>query len=367
MSQAAGSGVRIGTVAGAPVRIGASWFVLAALVAVAYGPGIHAQRPDLGGWAYVVALGYAAFLLVSVLVHEGAHAWAARGFGHRVHVIAADLLGGHTSFDPSDLRPGPAAVIALAGPASNLVLGGIFWWASQGLPEASVARLLIGAAGVVNLLLGVFNALPGLPLDGGQAVEAGVWRLTGRRSTGTRVAAVCGLLVTAAILLWWVVLPVLNHQGIGLGVVWSVLIGMSMWRGAQQALVRARFTDRIDGRTVADVLLRVPVVPVQTPLAAVAEAVSRGGVVTELGRPVGLIDPTLLIAAGATPPPTTTVAAVTVRQPDGWVIEVSTGAPLLVLVQRLAVSRAPIAAIVSDGVVEGIVRAADVNALLSGR
>ena len=85
--------VRLGTIAGAPVRLSWSWLLIAAAITLAFGPQIQRALPSIGGGAYGVALGYAVLLALSVLVHEAAHALTGRAFGQRTEEIALTLWG----------------------------------------------------------------------------------------------------------------------------------------------------------------------------------------------------------------------------------------------------------------------------------
>lgn len=361
------SGLRVGSLGGAPIRISPTWLVLALIVAVVSTPSVQSIRPDLGGQAVLVALGYAVLLLGSVLLHELAHAASAQAFGYPVKAVVASFMGGHTSYESTGLRPGPAAGIALAGPGANLVLGALAWWLQSLFPENSVAMMLLYATAIANLFLAVFNLLPGLPLDGGQALEALVWRVSGRRNIGTRVAAVAGVLVAAVVLVWFVVGPLRGGGRLDLNAVWGVLISLYLGRAALTSFRRAEYLGRLEGHTVADVLRPVPAVPVDATVAAVATVVQGGAIATQEGRPVGLVPPGSLAAVPADRWPETTVESLVVAQPEGWVIESSADAPVLSVVQVLAARQLSYAVVLDGQRVLGLIQAPDVNRLLVGR
>lgn len=361
------SGLRVGSLGGAPIRISPTWLILAVIVAVVSTPSVQAVRPDLGGLAVLVALSYALLLLGSVLLHELAHAASAQAFGYPVKAVVASFMGGHTSYESTGLRPGPAAGIALAGPGANLVLGGLAWGLQGLFPSDSVASMLLHATAIANLFLAVFNLLPGLPLDGGQALEALVWRVSGRRNIGTRVAAVAGVLVAAAVLVWFVAGTLRSGGRLNLNVVWGVLISLYLGRAAVTSFRRAEYLGRLEGHTVADVLRQVPVVAVEATVASVSSVVQGGAIAVASGRPVGLVPPGSLATVPADRWPETPVQALVVAQPEGWVIESAADAPVLSVVQVLAARQLSYAVVVDGEQVLGLVQAPDVNRLLVGR
>lgn len=195
--------VRLG---GVPVRLNPSWPVsLAIVVAVmaVLARRLLSDRPPLA--AATFAVGLALLLMLGVLLHEFGHCWAARWAGQRVLGIRFDVLGGQTDLAGVDVRPGRDALVAAAGPAMSGLLALIAWLVAQPLERGSIPWLLAMAVTVVNALLAVFNLLPALPLDGGEVLRAMVSRVTGRRSTGTRVAfagtaVVCGALLLLAVI-----------------------------------------------------------------------------------------------------------------------------------------------------------------------
>jgi Zn-dependent protease len=287
-------GIRLGTFVGAPVILSPSWFLIAAFVVFTFAPTVRDYLPDLSpGANYLVAATYAVLLLLSVLVHELAHAVLARAYGLPVTQIVADLWGGHTQFAAEATRPAASAVISFGGPAANLALAAV----GLGVQESpsGVVALLGNALLVANVLLAVFNLLPGLPLDGGRVVESLVWGLTRDRSTGTVVAGWLGRAVAVAVLVGGFVLPLTRDGNPDATlVIWSALISGLLWTGASQALrwggMRRRAT-RLDARTLAR-----PAVPVHATWTtrevgelAAQQRVSDIVVLDENGVPIGLV------------------------------------------------------------------------------
>ena len=278
-SETQSSGLVIARIGGVPVQIGASWLVLAAVITFIVGSG----APELGPAAYVIGVAYAVSLLVSVLVHEGAHAAMAGRLGLPVHRVVADLWGGHTAYDARLSTPGKAAAIAVVGPVANLALALVAWVASLAVTSDVPSRILYGVA-FVNLLLAVFNLLPGLPLDGGQLVDARVWKATGRREKGLIAAGWTGRVVTLGVVLCFVVRPLLSGDSPSFtSIIWSGLIAAFMWQGATAAIRTGQAREMLGRGTVAQVVRPVPVLRGVDVLEAAA---ATGGlaVVVDAGR-----------------------------------------------------------------------------------
>ncbi len=355
------SGLVIARIGGVPVQIGASWFLLAAVITVIVGSG----APELGATAYVVGLAYAVALLISVLVHEGAHAGMARALGLPVHRVVADLWGGHTAYDARLSTPGKAAAIAAVGPVANALLAGVAWVAHQLVTADIPERVLYGVV-VVNLLLAVFNLLPGLPLDGGQLVDALVWRLTGRRETGLIAAGWTGRLVILGLVLWFVVRPLASGEPASLtSIVWMGLIAMFMWQGATAAIRTGQARQMLGRGTVAQVLRPVPALRPHDVLEATAATGGLAVVITDTGLPTSLVLPQDAATVPRERWATTPVSALARVQPDGWVAQTTSTEDLTAVVTAIQESGSPVVVAVQDGRVLGLVTVEAVNAAIA--
>ncbi len=323
------AGWRVGTLRGIPIYIGGGWVVIGVVMVALFGPQIADTLPGLGLWAYAVALGYAVLLLLSVLVHEAAHALTALACGFRVHRIAADLMGGHTAYDAARATPGRSALVALAGPVANGVLCVVGW---QVLPyvRGDVTGLLLGALAWTNGFVALFNLLPGLPLDGGYLLDALVWKITGRRHLGLVAAGWTGRVVTILVVLWFGGLPLLRGEYPSLfTIAWIGLVGAFLWFGAGQAIAAGRMRGRLARLDVRAVTHPVVSMPRHAPLSAVprvsAQEAERGLVVAVLdddGTPLGILDGTAVGEVGRAGGFATTPAEACLRlMPPGWVLD----------------------------------------------
>lgn len=310
-----GSGLRVATVGGVPIHLSGTWPVLAVLILVVVGGQTARSHPELGAGAYGVAAVYVVLLAVSVLLHEGAHAAVARARGLPVHRIVLDVWGGHTTYDGRRAGPGSTALIALSGPVTNGVLG----VAALGLRPLldGVALLVVGGFGVLNVALALFNLLPGLPFDGGQVVEAGVWGATGRRSTARAVAGWCGIAAAVLVALWFVALPLLGGAA-PVGLLWSVVVAVFVARGAWGAVRSARLLRAVEQVRLRDVILPAVTVPPGTWLGALVPGTA--AVVVEADRITGVVDPRATTAVPPGERDSTRVEAVLAAVPPDRVV-----------------------------------------------
>lgn len=349
----------MGSIAGVPVFIGWSWLILAAVITALVGPSVAEQRPDLGIGAYGVGVLVALGLLLSVLVHEAAHAISARSFGLNVRRIVADLMGGHTAFD-GRTTPWSQGLTALAGPVANLLLAGIALPAAMVL-DTGVPAYLAQMIAQVNILLAVFNLLPGMPLDGGQILMAAVWRVTGSQHRAAIVAGWSGRVVAILVVAAFLLLPIVQGRAPSLlTVFWVVLIAGFMWRGATQSIVVGRTRARISATPLSDVMRPVILVPVRDPIAAWWNGADRVYVTQDpQGHPVGIVRADVVASVPRAEWVSVPASAVAVSAPQGWVRDFAEPPTLGDVLFVMGQSRLDVLLVGHQGRVEGIVFGAD--------
>ena len=365
------TGLLLGRPFGIPVYVTASWWVVAVLITLVYG-GIVQNRLALPPvFSYAMAFVFALLLYASVLVHELAHSVVARRYGLPVRRIALYVLGGVSEIEKEAPTPGREFWIAFAGPLFSLLIAagsyGLFLLAD---PYTVMGELLF-QLWVANLLVGVFNLLPGLPLDGGRLVRAAVWKLTGKPLAGSTAAAWGGRILALAV----VAIPPLLGWKYGTlnpwGTVWALVLGGFMWMGATDSLRAARVRSRVPDLRTRDLAQAATTVPADTPL---AEAERRATVIgaTELvvtdaeGTPIAIVHPGM--AAEVTPARRAWVPVAEVARAlaDHSVLPLDLeGEEML---ERLTSHPLPEYLVVdADGAVHGVLRAADVNAAMAGK
>ena len=304
-------GIPLGRIAGIPVILAYSWFVIAAFTVIVYGPLLLEQNPALGISAYYMAFAYALLLLISVLVHELAHALTAKIYGWPTQKIVLNLWGGHTQFENFTATPARSVIVALAGPAANLVLAGGAWVLLSTTSMGTVAEILTNIFMWANFVIGIFNVLPGLPLDGGRIVESAVWKATGSQAKGTVAAGWAGRVIVVALGFWFVARPLLAGDAPDFSLLMiTVLVGGFLWMGASASIQQGTLRGRM--HLVSAASLAVPAVGIPT-TATVADIrrLSQDGsrafvVCGSDGRPQGVVDSGALAAvpddaAGSTP------------------------------------------------------------------
>jgi len=346
---------RIGDI---PVRADASWFVVLALLTWSFWTRFNLTYP--AGTALVIAVIAAALFSLSVIAHEIAHALEARHRGIPVGGITMYLFGGATEVYSDEVRrPGDEFALTAVGPWTSIVLAsafGLIAYVSQRLGVQWVADLC-GELGWLNLLLGIFNLLPGAPLDGGRILAAIVWRVTGDRWKAVRVAARAGRVLGALVLALGVVELFLGGFAGGL---WLALIGWFLLQSAVAEELQANLQEALAGSTAGGLVTMPLMVPPDTPLAALTEDQFASRHVDSLlvgdgNEPSGVLtleDIRRLPAArraGAT--------AASVARPIAAVPVVDAGVPATGVLAQVA--RGPVA-VTRDGRVVGVLTAPEV-------
>ncbi|MEL4897894.1 site-2 protease family protein [Crocosphaera sp. Alani8] len=195
---------QIGSLLGIPLYVDSSWFFILGLVTLVNSQEITQLNLVENSWwlAWIAGLILALFLFISVLLHELGHSLVALYQGINVNSIILFLFGGVAAMERESEDPTGAFWVAIAGPLVSLGLSVLLFTLSSGVRFShnsdTIHRLIIYMiedTARINLVLGIFNLIPGLPLDGGQVLKAIVWKLKGDRFTGVRWAATSGQLI----------------------------------------------------------------------------------------------------------------------------------------------------------------------------
>jgi Zn-dependent protease/CBS domain-containing protein len=298
-----GPGIVIARLFGIPVYISPYWFVIAGVFILIYANELAATLH--GDTRFIVAAAFVVLLYVSVLIHELSHCVVARGYGLPVRRILLYPLGGFSEIEREPQTPGREFLVSAAGPALSLVLAAAGYGLMHVVPTDTIAGTLVSQLRWANLVVGLFNLLPGLPLDGGRMLRAVIWKLTGRPATSTIAAAWAGRVLAVALLAVPFLIGAVNLTGGDLvEVIWLAVIAAFMWTGAGQAIKATKFRERLPALQARRLARKAVSVAANTPL---AEAIRRADenqaravvVVDHEDKPIAIVNETAVMA---TPP-----------------------------------------------------------------
>jgi Zn-dependent protease len=371
-------GFRLGRLFGVPVYLRYSWLLLAFVVILLYARVADAMLPGLGEVGqYSVAVGFVLCLLLSVLLHELGHALVARRFGIGVRAITLELLGGYTEMESDSPHPRADLLVSLVGPVVSGVLGLVSLGLWAVLPDQTVLDQLAFQLAWSNLIVAVFNALPGLPLDGGRVLRAIVWGLTGNRNTGMVVAGWLGRVVAVLTLVAGFSLAVFRGYNL-LSLAFLGLVALTMWQGATLAIAQGRLASRLPRINLRALSRPVFRVPSGTPLGEAFRQVTEAaltnaalidpvvGVADSSGKVYALVNQQSADAVPTERRPWVSVDTVARTLEPGWTLSADlSGEDVIRAVQA---NPAPSYLVVAGDDVVGVLRTADLARMLnSGR
>jgi Zn-dependent protease/CBS domain-containing protein len=251
-----GTSWRVGRVAGIELRVDSSWAVIALLVTYSMYLRVSLVYPDTPtAWAVAVAVLGAVLFFGSVLVHELAHALASQARGIRVQDITLFLFGGATRARVESRGPGDEFLIAAVGPLTSGILAGLFGIVAS-LGRDALPAPLAGTFGYLawtNLLLAVFNLVPGFPLDGGRLLRAGLWKATGSFGRATRIASLAGQAVGWLLVAAGVASLLAGNLA---GGIWFAFIGWFLVQAARSSYEELQLRHMLRGVEAEDVMAR---------------------------------------------------------------------------------------------------------------
>jgi Zn-dependent protease/predicted transcriptional regulator len=244
--------IRIGNLFGIPFFINPSWFLVLGLVTWSYGANLT-QFPELTGiMPWFLGLIAALLLFSSVLAHELGHSFVAIAQGIPVKSITLFIFGGLATLEKESETPLQAFLVAIAGPLVSVLLFGLFSLIVATLPLTLPLKAIISLLAYINLVLALFNMIPGLPLDGGNVLKSIVWKITGNPNKGVifagRVGQVIGWLAIST--------GILAILGISqIGSFWTLLIGVFLLQNAGFAAQSAVVQDKLSQYKAQDAII----------------------------------------------------------------------------------------------------------------
>jgi Zn-dependent protease len=361
--------IRLGRPFGIPLEVDASWlfvfFLVAATLTTSYFP---SAVPDEGPAVYT-ALGLLTSIVFfgSLVLHELAHSIMARAGGLSVSRVTLFVFGGVSQIDDEPSSPGREFLMALAGPATSLVLAGLFWGASVLAAEAGASALLLVPLeylAVINGSLALFNLLPGFPLDGGRVLRSVLWEISGDQLKATKWASRSGQAI-GTILMAIAVFGVLSGD---FDFIWLAVMGWFISNLAAAAYRQQVTRSHLAELPVSAIMSTPPVLaPADLSLEEMSHTYFLAGrhtryPVVQDGHVIGLID----IERSSDVPreqwPTTTVAEVASKNLEDVVVAPT--ASVVSVLSRLEPGGPGAVLVVEDGRLAGIVTRSDVIRLI---
>ncbi len=312
---------RLGRIAGIEIGVHYTWLFAFVLISWTLADGFFPR--SFPGWDlpvyWLTGVLSALLLFSSVLVHEMAHSLVALNRGLPVQGITLFIFGGVSSLGGEPKAARDEFLIAVVGPVTSLVLSAVFGaiWLIVSQQNSPLAAVLVYLA-LINGLLGIFNLLPGFPLDGGRVVRAILWGFTGSLTKATNIAAGLGQLL-AVMLIAWGVFQMLS--GNVLGGLWISFIGWFLNGAADSSRRQTAIDEALRGVRVAEVMDADPETtgPETTVDSLVRDRFLQRGrralPVQEDGRLVGIVTLTDVKGVPQKRWPTTRVSAIMTREP----------------------------------------------------
>lgn len=242
---------RLGSLLGIPFFLDPSWFLILGFLTLVNARNFTESLGSTLAWS--AGLLMALLLFGSVILHELGHSLVARSQGIKVNSITLFVFGGVASIERESKSPGEAFQVAIAGPTVSLVLFGLFYLLSQMLPLSEVGQQIAGDIARINLVIALFNLIPGLPLDGGQVLKAALWKLTGNRFQAVVWAAKTGKVLGGLAIAFGLGLALISQEWV---ILWIAFIGAFIIRNASAYERLTKLQETLLNLVVADAMTR---------------------------------------------------------------------------------------------------------------
>ncbi|HEU4390716.1 MAG TPA: site-2 protease family protein [Blastocatellia bacterium] len=250
--------IKLGRVFGVKIGLHYTWLIIAFLVTVSLASHFHSTNAEWGGvviWTSAVITGVLFF--ASIIAHELAHATVARSRGLPVRSITLFAFGGVAQIEREPADAKTEFRVGIAGPVTSVIIGAmclvlayIGGWKPMSAHYSPVLAMLTWL-GYINIMLALFNMIPGFPLDGGRVLKAAIWWVTADAHRATRIASRIGKFVACG----FIALGVVQFaSGAGIGGLWIALIGWFLLDAARATSARDEMDLKLSGFRVRDVM-----------------------------------------------------------------------------------------------------------------
>jgi Zn-dependent protease/CBS domain-containing protein len=290
-------GFRLGSIFGFEIRVDLSWFLIFFLILWTFiGSVFPANYPGLSQGTYII-MGIVATLLffASLLAHELSHSFVARAKGIPVEGITLFIFGGVSRTRMDAETPGDEFQIAGVGPLTSVLLSvlfGLLYWLGRRAGWSVAVNGVTGYLASINLILAIFNLLPGFPLDGGRLFRSIIWKITGNLKKATRIASWGGKFFAYLLIAWGLVQL---FGGLIFNGLWLIFIGWFLYNAAEYSYREVQLQKSLEGVRVNQVMTPNP--ETVTPDLTLRELVDeyflqrryQAYPVTQSDRPLGII------------------------------------------------------------------------------
>ena len=286
------SGIPLGRVLGIPLYLHPSWFIIFLLITVSLRTQFTSQHPGwTSGQHWALGIITSILFFSSVVFHELSHSVVALRYRIPVKSITLFVFGGLASIQREPEKASQEFNIAIAGPLSSLFLSACFFLVAHYFKGSEMVAAAAKWLWEINLLLALFNLLPGFPLDGGRIFRGIVWAINGNFTKATRIASNAGRIL-AYLMIFVGIWQALNGNWVG--GLWTAFIGWFLLSAAQESFAQVAIRSTLTGVRAEDIMSRdIPTVPRDMSLEEYVHEVLRTGrqyhIVTGAGNPVGLI------------------------------------------------------------------------------
>lgn len=367
--------IRLGHIFGIEIGLHYSWLIIALLITLSLAGHFRAHNPEWGdtlswGLAVITAL----LFFAAIVAHELSHAVVAKSRGLPVRSITLFALGGVAQIEKEAEDAKTEFWMGIIGPITSLVIGAIclgiayaLGWTPPDFPARPLPAMLMWL-GYINIMLGVFNLIPGFPLDGGRVLRAIVWWINGDAKRATMIAARIGQFIAFSL----IVLGIWRFfSGAGLGGLWIAFIGWFLLSASRESYAQVAITEGLRGVRVADVMSRdYPTVDARSNLQTLVDehfllTGRRSFFVTQNERVTGLITPHEVREVERQRWPYTTVDEV--MRPMDQLRTVAPDAPVSKALEMMGIEDLNQLPVVRNDDVEGIISRSHILQLLQTR
>ncbi len=362
------SHIKLGKIFGIQVGLHFSWFLIAFLIAFSLTAQFRAMNPAWSpGLVLGLAIATAVLFFLSLLAHELAHSLVARWHGIPVREITLFALGGVSQIEAESQNAKTEFRIAFVGPATSFVIGLICVGLAHLAAPGGAIKAVLTWLGYINVTLGVFNLVPGYPLDGGRVLRAVLWWKSGNAERATRTAAATGQVVGGLFIAFGIIE---FFFGANVGGLWISFIGWFLLQAAGETIHQAGFMRAIQGVRVADIMSHECVtVDGHQSVQALVERLFRTGrrcfLVVDDGLVAGLITPNEIRQLERSKWPETPVDSV--MRPLEGMRAVRPEAPLASALEVMARENVNQLPVMSDSHLEGVLSRAEILNYLQTR